>query len=1459
MRTGKRIRVVLGLMAALAFVFSAIGVPDVPAATTKIAITVTQSTGGVITPKGKNSTVPVVSGRKATFLIKPLKDYHLAGVTIGTTSVFDGTTISDTNLSKIGTSKNYKYVFPAVTEASSITATFEADATYSLIVTPSGVGTVSSSPSGIRCGGTQISCTKDIKEGQKITFIAAPSLGGSVAWGGCTVDPQNPKKCSLTVSADTEVTADFTAKAGSSSAKAKALKIVEKVSVVEAKAEAAQVSPMKIARSVSKAAIADLSATSDYNKDQTFTFVNERSVEVFDTINEILCMMAQAKYDEMLNKGSYIAQIDTSQCANDKDSTESASEDSQNQTSGSDAVSYMQWTVNSSRENDTAPQIVKAWLHEEGGDKGMPAVIYTQTTIKAGVSDENPYGDFEMHFKFYPLNEDGTINASPAGGEKGFIKTIKTASGKVALTFASDGEHGEFSYQQRAVLNRAKDGTSGTGKLSNKESGPEGENETLFDIAFNEGYFFRDAFGEPPLCLDRSSYEETAWRYGMYNATDGSRVKRNSGFPVKFHDDVKDRDYHGYVGYGGLWFPNDIQIASGQIVKKFIYTPGQKPTEEEYEVVISNGKLKKHVRKLLTLSDIKNIPLQYHEQSPNQGPGPGGKEYRVVWDGTNFLKMASMEMNEQGPPVWTDLETPEELNVTEDVTMPELNFWSQSLGGQVRVKLDCQMPKFEDFGMQMPTYTCKNSDTGLVIDMGQACANRDKSDCFNPENVEVELEMICGNQFGGDMKCEETATHNFRTRDEACLNKETSACFDPSGQKTIELNTICNSQAPGGGLTCKDTTNGNIIMLDQACDHKTTSECRDRSNLIMKLDGDDGVCDNKLPMGMMCKNTTTNTIIMFDQACANKSTSACTDPANQTIDLFAACMQQPGSGMFCKNTVTLMPIPKEDACKDKASSECKDGSGMAQNLDTLCAMQQPGSGPVCKDKNTLAAITQDVACKNQSTAMCTDPLGMPMDLMTICGGGGLECKATAAIGTVVTGTKITKELACANRTSATCSDPMNPVLDLNMLCGGGMMCSNITTHANLSRDEACLAKTTSECKDPSGMVLDLNALCGQQQPPPAHTILCKQNNMDVDPKTACQSIVPPAQPTFTCTDNGFQVMDYQQFCMMVMGGSQPHMPSAIDGPQMMPTFTCNAPNDNTGVIFYSENMVYPSDTVPAKLRCYDNCPKLENGNVTSQMMNFDPSRLMETTFTDYTFDSAAMVIKDKSGNPVVQTAVDGAQFGMMSGPMFDPDNADNMVALKCGDMMMDDSSKNGICPWKAWSELDVFYTWETGNNNWNKFTALKKDGAFLTFDPPLQVQYTHSETGSNYNGSKFYLEYAGFGDLHGIPGTCVDFNTGEKIPCGPNTRWIPEFSIPAGSEVTDGSDATKKYYIKPLEREQRMKKVDDSVCEAAGLEFFEWSLPTMLDWKDPKIGTEPVIIGAPAVVGGVVQLSTTQN
>jgi len=203
----------------------------------------------------------------------------------------------------------------------------------------------------------------------------------------------------------------------------------------------------------------------------------------------------------------------------------------------------------------------------------------------------------------------------------------------------------------------------------------------------------------------------------------------------------------------------------------------------------------------------------------------------------------------------------------------------------------------------------------------------------------------------------------------------------------------------------------------------------------------------------------------------------------------------------------------------------------------------------------------------------------------------------------------------------------------------------------------------------------------------------------------------------------------------------------------------------------------------------------------------------------------------------------------MSRPLFEP-TTDDLSLLAC------DWDPSITCGWQAWNKLDVFYPWETGPNDWNKFTALYKEDqgtkTFEKFDPPLQVSYVHQWDPQNPTGtSTFNLDYSGFGNLWGIPGKCIDWNTGNEVDCGEGTRWIPQFSIAAGSEVTDVSDGTTRYYVKPLEEEQRMKQVDISGC--TGLTPITYDLPNISQWQDPNIGAEPKVEGPPAVIGGVLQ------
>jgi len=792
-----------------------------------------------------------------------------------------------------------------------------------------------------------------------------------------------------------------------------ALQLAEKISVVDAKATPPGAAQLRIGKF--KVAPSTVTAAgTDWTKDVTQVFVHERSAEVFDTINEIMCAIGQTQYDDMVNKGDYKAQIDMKKCSSSNDSASSAGQSSQNQSSGSTAPDYETWTINSYRADNSSPQIVVVWVHEEASGGGFEPEkrIYAKVTITEATSSTNPYGIFTLYFKSHPVIN-GAVDTSVTMF-KGFMKTEKdTATGKILLQFITDGGFdanqppdgiNDFTFSQKVTLDRVIDGSSGSGTSSISDtfmdpvSNQSVSKSAQFNIAFNTSNFRRyNVNSTDDKCFSRTTFDETAWRYGLYDST-GTRVDINSGFPIKTSNNI-----YGWIGYYGMWFPESATINNGDTVYKLTYSQSGE-TATAYTVIQKGGKLKKYTKHTATLTDIKNIPMD--------GWMEGSTNYRVKWADTNsdgtadtFVKFAKQNTTTW---MWENLpsETPIDLST---IQFGELNFWSQAIGGMVRVK-----------------------------------------------------------------------------------------------------------------LTCSDW-----------------------------------------------------------------------------------------------NSITCKPI-------------------------------------------------------------------------------------------------------------------------------------------------------------------------------------------------------------------------------------------------------CTAPSGTTNIIYFTEEVIFPGATVPATLRCYDNCPKYTAAS--SGISPSDPFQLPDYNPVDgptpynYTFNTAAtdMLLKDSSVNSLVMTGSGSGQYswGIMSGPMFDPTPA-NLALLAC------DWDLTQTCGWKAWGALDVFYQWETGPSQWNQFTALADStGTPLSFSPPMQVLYTHLQTDITkpdykYNDTKFYLEYSGFGNLHGIPGKCVNGDTGVAIDCGDATvdnqmkRWIAEFTIPDGSELSNSVTSATKYFAKALEKEQRMSNVAASNCSA--LTLTNYTLPVITDWVDPAIGTEPTVTNAPAVIGGVVQ------
>lgn len=308
----------------------------------------------------------------------------------------------------------------------------------------------------------------------------------------------------------------------------------------------------------------------------------------------------------------------------------------------------------------------------------------------------------------------------------------------------------------------------------------------------------------------------------------------------------------------------------------------------------------------------------------------------------------------------------------------------------------------------------------------------------------------------------------------------------------------------------------------------------------------------------------------------------------------------------------------------------------------------------------------------------------------------------------------------------------------------------------------------------------------------------------------------------------------------------------------------------------------PTIAVPPALTCYENCPDGARFTSTASGSVFyaRPANMKNPAAHIYTWDGTNYLLMDgttvidlSTGSPAGSNANLTGDWGdlangLNTGVLFDPAATDAngttyATLLKCP------WDANTICPGRAEQVLPVFFSWETGSRDWNVLsvlfgpTATSPDVA-VKFDQPIDVNYTYPATATGVNqasadtkyaGALFRFQYGGFGDLWGIPGHCVDGETGAELAdCMNTTKWvryIPEFMIPDGEPVAE--DGGNTYRVKSLEIEESMLGLPRSSC--ANTPLMDLALPAETDYVAPDIGAEPVVTDPPAVIGGVVQIT----
>ena len=262
-----------------------------------------------------------------------------------------------------------------------------------------------------------------------------------------------------------------------------------------------------------------------------------------------------------------------------------------------------------------------------------------------------------------------------------------------------------------------------------------------------------------------------------------------------------------------------------------------------------------------------------------------------------------------------------------------------------------------------------------------------------------------------------------------------------------------------------------------------------------------------------------------------------------------------------------------------------------------------------------------------------------------------------------------------------------------------------------------------------------------------------------------------------------------------------------------------------------------------------NCPVDSNGTTISP--EFDGSGNADNGYLQsYTFDQRNYSLSVSGSDVPISPTSDNVSI--FSGPLI----TESQVAELKESAYSYDGRAHSYAIFSS-DNIDSYYNFNASGRNqpWNQFIGVTVNGDLLTFSPPLQLFYT------NENGGDVFLQYFGFGNLQGIPGTCQD-TQGEVVECDNSNPdnfniWVPAYSIPNGSQVVDANNTNNTYWLKQLLVGQQMAMGSD--CSSQLTTEIDKANNLSLDtdgalWNNPDtIGVMPTTNAAPLYINGIRQ------
>ncbi len=410
-------------------------------------------------------------------------------------------------------------------------------------------------------------------------------------------------------------------------------------------------------------AVSALSVSSDYHSTTTQKFVEERALEQFDIIEQVLSAVGQTNYAEpaVINQGAYTAIV--------------AWIDNQD---GREVKTLQPWVVDSSMIKIDGADVnrVQAWIEEPDWDNpGQTRIIKAEFMIyqAASVNADGSFADYGV----WDLN----VSFDPSATS--YFAASSTISGGVNTIKVHEVDMGGQGAEMKGVLVRS--GVSGYGKVAYPDwdwcwqnaTGPGCTPPTkTAQYVYDTDYLVVDGDvningTNDAVFKDRNPADavEFALRYGLfYNETPpsgitaGDDIKKHKtfGFPIVYEatfpgstETVQDYAYYGaWQGRHELWGGGQSGISEGTVVTRDDQGAGQ--ISQTYVASAKfNGTFTKRMLVNGDLSDIQDIAVETWVN----------KHYVLFWDsaqngGTGDWMFCDGEMkwseSTPGSGVWTE-------------------------------------------------------------------------------------------------------------------------------------------------------------------------------------------------------------------------------------------------------------------------------------------------------------------------------------------------------------------------------------------------------------------------------------------------------------------------------------------------------------------------------------------------------------------------------------------------------------------------------------------------------------------------------------------------------------------------------------------------------------------------------------------------------------------------------------